>query len=560
MKQTLMAFLFGFLVVTFIIWMLHQKSVDEPFTTTTEATTPPFQYREYWLANVPATRSLKLYLSSSSDIIKNYTMLSYDIPNNKWRNFVAITDNDADAFSIQKESTVVLQPILNSTTGVSLGFPTKDVILYGPYSYLLSPTAQTSTGGWLMPSFTLMTHLKLNALTERVELFKIHADYPYTIKAFVDLSRDANNAIVPDKLDITMVFGENQFIRQVPLGTLLYTGATGIFLTFVYNETNKTIHIYVGKGDTDGAVAQPIPNPTPIPITGSKIEVNSTKKLDAVLFALLYFTSALSSSEIDEVQTALLNEFNGSGRTVAKAVNITTTQTTTLQNTIQTLETKLEKCVPISSSNAPPSYFQIDPLGINGLSAAQLKACSAFDILKHPLLSTSNDIGRLSFTARPSIMPTWIQYPDNITTDIQNEVPRTVGSEIPRFLGTPTTSTTTPTTSTSSPTASTTTPTTSTSTTRPTPITTLGTNTRRGEFGISTANPIQVINPEAVADLSYEQQRRFIIGQEDTSVPLPTVLPSPSSGRATNNPTSSDPVFLGNFFDDFKNSFKLFTL
>lgn len=53
--------------------------------------------------------------------------------------------------------------------------------------------------------FTLMTNVKFRTLTERVELFNIHADNPYTIKAFVDLSRDATNVVIPDTLDVVMV-------------------------------------------------------------------------------------------------------------------------------------------------------------------------------------------------------------------------------------------------------------------------------------------------------------------------------------------------------------------
>lgn len=93
-------------------------------------------------------------------------------------------------------------------------------------------------------------------------------------------------------------------------------------MTFVYNDSNKTINIYIGKGDKDGQNSQTIPNAIPIPITGSRIDINSTKKLDSLLYNLLYFTAALSSNEIDEVQTALLNELNGSGRTIAKAANV----------------------------------------------------------------------------------------------------------------------------------------------------------------------------------------------------------------------------------------------
>jgi hypothetical protein len=573
MRQTLFAFLFGFLIVTFIIWLKYDVKT-ETFTNTTDTTTnttdttTPFVYRESWLNNVPATRSLKLYLSSSSDIQLNYDKIIYDIPNLKWRNFVATTDTEIDSFNIQKDASVTLTPILNTTTGVSSGFSSKNVILYGPYSYLLAPSAQSSTGGWTMPSFTLMMNVKLNTFTEQVELFNIHADAPYQIHTMIDFSRDTNKVIIPDSLDVTFVFGESEFIRPVPLGNLIYTASTGIFLTFVYNASNQTINIYIGKGDTVGETAKPIPNPTPIPITGSRIEVNPSKKLDALLYNLLYFTAALSSSEIDQIQTALLNELNGSGRTIAVAANVNTEQTTTLQNTITTLQNKLSICGVSTSTNVvTPSYFQIDSLGVSGLNAADLKACSAFNIPKHPLLSSSNDIGRLFFTARPSIIPTWIQYPESITTETQSQAPRDTTSIIPRFLGTTTPSTapstTTPTTTTpTTPSTTPTTGTTSTATNRSTTPTILGTNTRRAEFGISTANPIQVANPETVAGLSYEQQRRFIVGQENTSVPLPTVLPSPSSGTstATNNPTSTSPVFLGNLFDNVKNTFRLFTL
>ena len=548
MKQTLLAFLFGFLIVTFIIWLKYDGKKE----TFTNDSTTPYIYRESWLNTVPATRSLNLYLSSSSDIQLNYNQPTYDISNMKWRNFVATTDSDTDAFNIQKDSSVTLNPIVNTTTGVSSGFSTSNVILYGPYSYLLSPSAQSSSGGWTMPSFTLMMNVKLNTFTEQIEIFNIHADAPYHINTLIDFSHDTNNQIIPDSLDVTFVFGENQFTRQVPLGNLVYSASTGIFLTFVYNASNQTINIYIGKGDTLGESAQSIPNATPIPITGSRIEVNPSKKLDALLYNLLYFTAALSSSEIDEVQTALLSELNGSGRTIAVAANVNTEQTMTLQNTITTLQNQLSSCgVSTSSSVITPSYFQIDSLGVGGLNTADLKACSAFNIL-HPLLSTSNDIGRLSFTARPSVIPTWIQYPDTITTDTQSETPKYSKSEIPRFLNTSTTETTI------IPTPGTTTGT----TTGTIPVTTLGTNTRRAEFGISTANPIQVANPEKVAGLSYEQQRKLIIGQENTSVPLPTVLPSPSSGTstATNNPNSTSSVFLGNFFDNFKNTFRLFTL
>lgn len=72
----------------------------------------PYIYRESWLANVPATRTLKIYLSSSSDIQQNYTQLNYDIPNNKWRNFVATTNTDTDAFNIQKIVALCFLPFL----------------------------------------------------------------------------------------------------------------------------------------------------------------------------------------------------------------------------------------------------------------------------------------------------------------------------------------------------------------------------------------------------------------------------------------------------------------
>lgn len=571
MKQRLWAFLFGFLIVTFVIWMKYPFGKQETFTSDNTATSSPapFTYRENWMKNVAATNALQIYLSSSSDIQYRYNTAEYDSSKNIWRNFMATNTTDNDAFHILKDSTVVLNPIVNTDTGVSLGFLTEDVTLEGPYSYRLSPSAQTSGGGWTMPSFTMMTNLKLNTFTERVELFKIHADSPYQIEGHIDYYKDdlTDEIIDRNQLDIVFTFGGSDYKRIVPKGTLVYADSRGIFLTFVYNITENKVYIYVGTGDTTPGETLSVKDRRPIPITGDNMEINSDKKMDAKLYNLLYFTKALSTSEIDEVQTALLNELNGSSRAIAKAAHINTQETTTLQETITTLQNQLQTCIPSETGEAQPAtYFQINPLGIGGLSAADVKACSAFNLIKHPLLSSSNDIGKLSFTARPSVIPTWIQYPDSITTDTQSQVPKETTGEVPRFLASTPPASTKTTTSSSNSTTEATAPSTGTTAPKTTtqPATILGTNTRRAEMGISTANPIQVVNPATLEGASYDQQRAAILGQENTSQPLPTVLPSPSTGTSTNStssdPTSTSSVFLGNFFDSIQNTFKLFKL
>lgn len=546
MKLTWFAFFIGFLVLSAILWWISYKTKYEGF-----ATNVPLQYREYWLKDTSMSSiipSLKIYLSTSSDVIQNRDTNVYDVSSLKWRNFVSTTTNDSDAFLISKltgATNEVTQKLVAIDTGIPFGFATSNFALKGPYSYMLSPNASDS-GGWSLASFTSLIYTKIDTYNgENISLFKMYADYPNEVEMY--LSPTAKPYIVGGNIDINLKYGTANYSRTVAPATLIQS--TPVFIAFVYNNSppSSTVNIYVGQNDTN--IPQAALNTT-IPISGSKVELVGNMNLNGKLYSFLYFSKALTSSEINTVESALSREYQGTGRAVYNQYQSTSSNVNILQDTINQLNNKLGTCGTSTTSNiTPPSYWQLDISSLGNIKSADLKTCSAFQILNPMtglLSSASNDQGNALFSNRPSTIPQWIQYPTNITQTTASTLFNYSGNAvIPPFI-TPPPSSTTPSTS---------------STTPSTSSTTQSTSSSSPSTSSTTSSGSSSTTSSGSSNLTYEQLRALLLqSSSNVLTPSSSTSTTPSSTTSTSITSSDSSSSIGQFFQGIKHAFQLFNL
>lgn len=344
------------------------------------------------LASIPLSTALKLYLTSFSARTHYDNNVRVYIPEmQRWNNFITVNQS----FFVKGAPDALTVSIREN------GMKLKNVALEGLRSDELNNT------DYLLKPFSASFAIKFNTDQKNVtdslsyELFTISLETPNYVRLTL-VNKDANNC------EFELVIGEsdNKITTNSIAKNDLMTGNPAI-ITITCNIVNNEIssNIFISKltdtivtFDDDKPEKYTLSTGNKLILGNSRISVNKNQSaLDANLFAFMFFSSALTNTDHQNIAT-YINQQNSPATGILSTLNTTAAQqlqairdlianNTTTQGTLQA---QLDAC----KASIPPVVrafgHTISMNGTSSVSSEELRACSALEIKNRLTTAVAN--------------------------------------------------------------------------------------------------------------------------------------------------------------------------
>ena len=325
--------------------------------------------------NIPNKDALSLYLTTFSD----YTLYDenekvYNPQTQRWNNFVT---KDQPFFIISSDT---LPYSIKAPAGLSI----KNKSLSGIRSDALSVQDD-----FMLKSFSVSFFLKMNSIVfdgvDKMELLDIYVETPNYVRVYLGTIPDDTT-----KINIVIHLGGPTNVYSIPVAkdTLLTTGSP-ILLSIIYNnEVKDETKLLCYLGETQHEV-NIVPSPT-IFLGNSRIRINKSGKIDAEMYAFMYYNNILKIEDHKRLKSYLDNQLSGINSIIDKLKKVTDEELNKLTEELNKktkyadkLRKELtEKCGPVDEIEPTKPKYSIDMMGKSDITAEDLKSCSVLNIKK----------------------------------------------------------------------------------------------------------------------------------------------------------------------------------
>ena len=344
---------------------------------------------------LPPNYLLYMHLFNTSSTVGQFT-------NNTFGNNPNTICNGANKWCNATDTSSFLITNYTSSVTTNTGLPLLNNTITGPSSILLLGSANTSK---ILGSFSVVFYGKFNNITftngQPIKWYEAYAETPNAVKLLIaPKANDVNNVYVQ------LILGDYRTYYNwvIPIDTLKSNGNPSLY-ALVFDNTNQavpTATFYIGLNPNVTSGMTPVNNT--IRLGYSPMLINSTQNMDMNLFAVVYYITALSATDIANMNAYFMSQYSGQTAALDAAIK----QNTALQTMIDTndlalqqLQDQLNQC-KADLSKCSLSAAQIEEIsnklpkdrrsnwhikgGSANVSAADLAKC---DVLNLKKLATS---------------------------------------------------------------------------------------------------------------------------------------------------------------------------
>lgn len=312
---------------------------------------------------IPSNSTLSIYLSSFSDkTLYDTNQDVYVSASQRWNNY--LKDNEYFFLSGNASVPASIKP--------PHGLPLKNFTLKGFRSDQLNPT------DFKLTSFSASFFLKLNTLTEKASLLKIYLETPNELNILVE---PVNTTSV--KFTLQAGNGTHICALEKPNEAILNKN---VLVSMVYDETNSKMHLFVD--DLEPKECAITTKPTLI-LGNTEINLNMDGKLDANMYAFLFYKSALTLESHKELKVYLEKQMTGINNILTSLATMTQSQIEVIKSylddqtiTLEDLKKQLETCKAKAQTleAEAPFKYAIKMDGTSTVTKEDLEQCSILEI------------------------------------------------------------------------------------------------------------------------------------------------------------------------------------
>jgi hypothetical protein len=248
---------------------------------------------------------MPIYLSSFSDSTKDGKTNVYCPSKSRWYNL-----NDSSIY-FNINTTSPQSAILNK------GLSMKNMIMIGPPSeYLAADTINYELAPFTVFFYAALAQPVFADDADEITIFRMYAETPNSVRLLMRQSPK------PNCTQIQLILGsvKYRYSWDIITSTLISNGNDCLYaVTFDTDLTSKdkVITLYIGKSQYVADITEQFTDP--IKLSNSHMEINSSGKLDAILYSFGFIQHKLTSTELDTISNYMYQERTGSARELAAA-------------------------------------------------------------------------------------------------------------------------------------------------------------------------------------------------------------------------------------------------